>query len=132
MFELTVSREFCAAHSLQFRGASEPVHGHNFRVRVTLEGPALDPDGVLIDFHAVETLLDEIIRPMRNANLNAVAPFADTERSGGINPSAEHIAKVIAERLGGGVKGIPGHAARVASVSVTEAPGCEATYKPPR
>jgi len=127
MFELIVQREFCAAHALMFRGQREPVHGHNFRLTVTLAGDTLDPDGVLVDFHALEKLVDAIIKPYHNANLNDTAPF---DQDGGINPSAELIAKHICGRLEDGITRIGGHSAQVAAVSITEAPGCVATYRP--
>ncbi|MBY0260739.1 MAG: 6-carboxytetrahydropterin synthase [Phycisphaerales bacterium] len=127
MFELSVQREFCAAHALMFRGQREPTHGHNFRLTVTLAGPTLDPDGVLVDFHALEALIDSVIKPYHNQDLNRVAPF---DQAGGINPSAELIAQHICGRLEEGLTRIGGHSSRIASVSITEAPGCVATYRP--
>jgi 6-pyruvoyl-tetrahydropterin synthase len=71
MFSLTVSTEFCAAHALVIAGQREVIHGHNFRVTACIEGNALDGDGLLCDFHTVESFLHEIIEPFVNANLNA-------------------------------------------------------------
>lgn len=122
MFEITVQGDFAAAHALAVGGAREPVHGHNWHVRATLEGATLDADGLLCDFHTVEAVLRDIIGPFHNRSLNEVSPF-DT-----VNPTAEnvarHIAEAMHERLG---PALAPHA-RVASVSVTEAPGCLATY----
>lgn len=120
MYELTVEREFCAAHAIVIAGEREPVHGHNWRVRLTVAGADLDADGLLCDFHELERNVDAALHRFRNADLNQTAPF-DV-----VNPTAEHIARhiadAVADRLPAGV--------RVASVTVTEAPGCTATYRP--
>ena len=122
-YTVSVTTEFCAAHALMFRGVREPIHGHNFRVRVLIAGPSLDADGVLCDFHEVEKALDRIIAPWRNANLQDAVAFA------GVNPSAEMIARVVGESLQNSLASVlPAHT-RVASVSVTESPGCEATWE---
>ena len=120
MYELTLHAEFCAAHAIVMKGVREPVHGHNWRVRVVVEGPELDDDGLLCDFHAIERSLAAIIGPFHNADLNATPPF---DR---VNPTAElvatHIGDELAKTLAPGVT--------LQSASVTEAPGCEATYRP--
>lgn len=126
MFEITVQTEFAAAHALSIGGKREPVHGHNWHVTVTIAGPRLDGDGLLCDFHAVERALREITGPMNNRDLNQLAPFSGPK---GTNPSAENVARHIAERLAAALELPAG--ARVARVRVTEAPGCAAAYFPP-
>jgi 6-pyruvoyltetrahydropterin/6-carboxytetrahydropterin synthase len=84
-------------------------------------GPALDPDGMLVDFHAVEANLDRILGRLHNRNLNDTAPF---DR---VNPTAELVARHVAEAL---APSLPG-GVRLRAVSVREAPGCTATYAPP-
>lgn len=126
MFRITVQDAFCAAHTLQIAGAHEPVHGHNFRVTAAIEGPSLDTDGLLCDFHTVEASLRSILDPFRNNNLNATPPFDTT------NPTAELIAKHIAGELTAALaSALEPYGSRVAWVSVTEAEGCVATYTPP-
>jgi 6-pyruvoyltetrahydropterin/6-carboxytetrahydropterin synthase len=124
MFELTVQAEFCAAHAISIAGTREPVHGHNWRVTVQLSGQTLDGDGLLCDFHTVESKLAEIIDPFRNADLNRIEPFTR------INPSAENVARHIAQRLTESLGDALAPHARVSAVSITEAPGCVATYRP--
>ena len=65
MYELTVTTEFCAAHSLVIRGEREVLHGHNFRVVACVAGTEVDSDGLLCDFHLVEAVLKEVIEPLR-------------------------------------------------------------------
>ena len=39
MFEVSVEQTFAAGHALRnYRGKCENVHGHNYRVRMTVEG----------------------------------------------------------------------------------------------
>lgn len=120
MYELTVERTFCAAHAIVMGGQREPMHGHNWHLTMIVAGVSLDGDGLLCDFHALEASVDAIIDPLNNCNLNETPPFDE------VNPTAEHLARHIAEairaKLPTGVK--------LQSVSVTEAPGCTATYRP--
>jgi 6-pyruvoyltetrahydropterin/6-carboxytetrahydropterin synthase len=120
MFELSVETEFCAAHALVIDGQREPVHGHNWHVTVTVEGPKLDPDGLLIDFHALETLVAEILTPFHNRDLNATPPF---DR---LNPSAENVAQHIGLRIAADLPTL----VKLVSVRVTEAPKCSVVYRP--
>ncbi len=93
MFELSIETAFAAAHALVIQGAREPVHGHNWHVTVVAAGETLDADGLLVDFHLLESLLAEIVAPMRNNDLARVAPFDS------INPSAELVAKHIGDEM---------------------------------
>ncbi len=122
MYEIVIEREFCAAHALTISGTREPFHGHNFRVVAVIAGEELDDDGLLCDFHTVNEVLKDICRPFVNANLNEVEPF---DR---VNPSAEHIARYIADTLADRLDPALAPAARVASVSVTETTGSRAVY----
>ena len=139
MFEVSVEAMFSAAHALVIGGDREPVHGHNWHVVATVAGPALDSNGLLVDFHVLERALADIIRRFHNAGLNAAPPFDK------VNPSAERVAQYIAytleDRLGrmhslaptspvtAGSATSPQHP-RVVSVRVTEAPGCSVIYRP--
>src|SRR5205823_1540185 len=119
-FEITTTREFSASHQLKlYDGALEPLHGHNWRAKVTVGAHKLDAIGVVMDFHELERLVDGIIGGMHNRHLNEVSPFAD-----GVNPSAENVALTIARglKLPAGVT--------LASVEVWETSNCSAAYKP--
>ncbi|MFG0241992.1 MAG: 6-pyruvoyl tetrahydropterin synthase family protein [Phycisphaerales bacterium JB054] len=125
MFHLTVETEFCAAHAIVMQGVREPNHGHNWRVTLTLAGTTLDADGLLCDFHAVEAALREAVAPFQNADLNTTPPFDS------LNPTAEHVARHIAESTQRALAGALPPDAHVAACRVTEAPGCAVTYHPP-
>ena len=93
-FQITTSREFSAAHQLRLLdGSLEPLHGHNWLVTVTVTSEKLDSMGVVMDFHELARLVDEVIGPMHNHNLNDLEAFAKT------NPSAEHVAMHIGRSL---------------------------------
>jgi len=124
VYEIEVHAEFCAAHAIEVAGRREPLHGHNWRVSARVAGPELDRDGLLCDFHTVQNTLCAIIEPLDNHDLN------DTDAMGGVNPTAEHVARHIADQLADRLDGALAPHARVVSVSVTEAPGCVATYLP--
>jgi 6-pyruvoyltetrahydropterin/6-carboxytetrahydropterin synthase len=124
MYSLTIESVFAAAHSIAIRGDREPVHGHHWHVTATIEGESLDSDGLLCDFHVVERALAEIASKFHNRNLNEIRPFDI------LNPSAEMVARHIHEELSKRVGPTITPRARVASVRVTEAPGCAATYRP--
>ena len=86
-------------------------------------GDRLDDDGLLCDFHALEGCLDNVLQPLRDADLNRTTPFDE------INPTAEHVARHIATRMGATLDGALVDGARLRAVRVTEAPGCRATYR---
>jgi 6-pyruvoyltetrahydropterin/6-carboxytetrahydropterin synthase len=98
-FEISTTREFSAAHALRlYDGALEPLHGHNWRLCVTVAAPALDAIGVVMDFHELERLVDAIIGPLHNSNLNDVRPFGVAD--GQLNPTAENVALHVGRSLG--------------------------------
>lgn len=121
MFEITVSGWFAAAHQLRFPdGSYEPLHGHNWQVRVTFAGPTLDELGVLLDFTVVKPRLDAALRELHDRHLNDLPAFADC------NPSAENVARHIAVKIAD----VAVDPVRLAVVEVEEAPGCAARYRP--
>ena len=94
-FEIATVCRFCAAHALRlYDGSMEPVHGHNWRVQVRVAADRLDAIGVVMDFHELERLVDQIVQPWHNRHLNELQPF-DRE----LNPSAENVAFHIARSL---------------------------------
>jgi len=93
-FEITALRTFAAAHQLRlYDGSLEPLHGHNWRVKVTVGADRLDSIGVVMDFHELDRALEETITPMRNRHLNELAAFQV------LNPSTENVALHIARNL---------------------------------
>ena len=119
-FEISTTRRFSAAHALRlYDNSIEPVHGHNWRVRVTVSSKELDSIGVVMDFHELERLVDVIITPWHNRHLNECPPFAQ-----GLNPSAENVALHIGRSLKLPPK------VRLVRVEVWETDTNRATYLP--
>jgi 6-pyruvoyltetrahydropterin/6-carboxytetrahydropterin synthase len=125
MYEIAVQAEFSAAHAVAIGGRLEPVHGHNWLVTVVLAGPDLDADGLLVDFHLVERHLRQIAAELHNSSLNEHERFR-----GGVNPTAEQVARSFADELAQRLAGRLPAGAAIRSVRITEAPGCAATYYP--
>ena len=120
MFQLRIEAVFSAAHAIAIRGARETLHGHDWRITAIVQAPRLDADGLVCDFHLVERDLRDIAARFHNRNLNDVAPFTD------LNPTAEHVAMHLATEL---ARTLPSGVS-LYSLTVTEAPGCAATYLP--
>jgi 6-pyruvoyltetrahydropterin/6-carboxytetrahydropterin synthase len=118
-YKISTTREFAAAHQLRlYDGSLEPVHGHNWRVKVTIAAERLDAIGVVMDFHELERRVDEIIGAMHNRHLNELPHFQS------LNPSAENVAVVV-----GGALALPA-GVRLAAVEVWETDSNSAVYLP--
>ncbi|MGH9558536.1 MAG: 6-carboxytetrahydropterin synthase QueD [Bryobacteraceae bacterium] len=122
MFEVTVEQTFAAGHALRnYKGKCENVHGHNFRVRATIEGERLDDTGLLVDFIDVKNLMRSIIDRLDHVFLNDIAPF-DLK-----NPSAENIAEYFYTEMTCGLTGqVP---VKIREIRVWETDIQSATYR---
>jgi len=90
MFELTVRSEFSSAHFLRdYEGKCKNLHGHTWKVAVTIAGAELDSIGMMADFVEMKTHLKIILGTMDHACLN------DHEFFKVNNPTAENLAKYI-------------------------------------
>jgi 6-pyruvoyltetrahydropterin/6-carboxytetrahydropterin synthase len=124
MFEVSVEQSFAAGHALRnYKGACENVHGHNFKIQVTIEGQELDQTGMLVDFLDVKQSMRDVIARLDHRFLNDVPPF-DVK-----NPSAENIAEYFYEELTSGLVSNP-VPVRVREVKVWETDIQSATYRP--
>jgi len=124
MFEVSVEQTFAAGHALRdYKGKCENVHGHNFKVQVTLEGERLDKTGMLVDFIDVKDKMRAVIAKLDHQFLNEVPPF-DIQ-----NPSAENIAVYFCDELSEGLRETP-VPVRIREVKVWETEIQSATYRP--
>ncbi|MGH9704866.1 MAG: 6-carboxytetrahydropterin synthase QueD [Candidatus Acidiferrales bacterium] len=124
MFEVSVDETFAAGHALRgYKGKCENLHGHNYKVRVTLAGPELDAVGLLYDFVHLKQVIQSVIRSLDHRYLNEMKPFDE------INPSAENISKYIYDETLKQMKSAP-NGARIASITVWETDVTAATYRP--
>jgi len=124
MFEIFVEETFAAGHALRgYRGKCENPHGHNYRLRITLQGPALDQTGLLYDFVHLKQVIHTVMESVDHKFLNDQAPF-DV-----INPSAENIAKYfydeLTQRMAASANG-----AAITRVDIWETDTTRASYLP--
>ncbi len=94
-YQVIIEDGFSSAHALRhYYGKTEPLHGHNYRVRLVVEGKSLQKKvKYLTDFMALRQILRAIIKPLDYGNLNDIKPF-NTE-----NPSAENLARYIGDEV---------------------------------
>ena len=90
MYYITIKGGFSSAHNLRnYCGNCENLHGHNWRVEVTLKGKQLDKDGMLVDFREAKQWLKDVLSKLDHTYLNKTRPFDK------INPTSENIAAHI-------------------------------------
>jgi len=128
MFEIAVEESFAAGHFLRgYKGKCEQVHGHNYRVRVTLAGERLDETGLLCDFVELKRCLGQLVETVDHKFLNDLPPFDQ------INPSAENIANYFYEQLSKhlatSLRECAANGVRVKEVTVFETDTTAATYR---
>jgi len=120
MYELSVESQFSAAHQLRgYKGKCENLHGHNWRVQVSVSAEKLNEIGLAIDFHELKDIVNEVMSILDHTNLNNTFPFTE------INPSSENIAKWIYESI---KKKLTNDYVKLSAVTVWEAETASATY----
>ena len=121
MYELTVERQFAAAHRLEdYPGPCARLHGHNYRVLVTFRGHHLDAAGFLVDFTTLKRLCEAVLDDLDHRYLNDHPAFA------GGHPTAEALAHYLFCRLREAAGELP---AQVSSVTVYASPTSSVTYR---
>jgi 6-pyruvoyltetrahydropterin/6-carboxytetrahydropterin synthase len=123
-FTVRVSARFEAAHFLrEYRGISEPLHGHSYKVEADLAACAggIDADAIAVDFVSARRKLEALAKKLDYGCINDVPPFDQ------INPSAENIAQWFARELGAEVAS---EDAVVQAVTIWEGPVNSVTFRP--
>ena len=119
-YSISVESYFSAAHHLNgYGGKCENIHGHNWKVQVSVMAETLNEIDLAIDFHDLKRMANEVIAPLDHAFLNDIFPF--TEK----NPSSENMAKWIFDCM---KKKITDEHVSVSAVSVWESDTASATY----
>jgi 6-pyruvoyltetrahydropterin/6-carboxytetrahydropterin synthase len=89
-----IKTSFAAAHNLiNYQGDCENLHGHNWRVEVTVAATELDSAGLGIDFKILKKQTNLILDELDHKYLNDLEPFKLT------SPSSENISRHLFERL---------------------------------
>lgn len=122
-FQVIVEEGFSSAHALRhYHGKTEPLHGHNYRVQVVVEGKRLQNKVKYVtDFVALQKALRAVVAPLDYGNLNEVPPFTKE------NPSAENLAQYIGREL---LRRWREKGVRLESVTVWEKPETAARFIP--
>jgi 6-pyruvoyltetrahydropterin/6-carboxytetrahydropterin synthase len=123
-YSVRVEARFESAHFLrEYRGISEPLHGHSYKVEADLatHGGGVDGDAIAVDFVSAKRKLEALAKRLDYGCINDVPPFTE------INPSAENIASWFHRELSSAVAD---ENALVVAVTIWEGPVNSVTYKP--
>lgn len=122
-FTVRVEARFEAAHFLrEYRGISEPLHGHSYKVEADLaaRGGGIDNDAIAVDFVSAKRKLEVLAKKLDYGCINDVPPFTE------VNPSAENIAEWFHRELSSAVAS---ENAVVTAVTVWEGPVNSVTFR---
>jgi len=96
MYRLTIHTQFAAAHNLiHYQGDCENLHGHNWKVEVTVAAEQLDKAGLGIDFKILKKETNQVLDQLDHKYLNDLVPFNE------LSPSSENIARFLFDELTG-------------------------------
>ena len=89
MYTVVKTVEVSGAHqlSLPYPSKCSRLHGHNWKIEVTLRSETLDENGMVLDFSRIK----EVVMQLDHTYINDVL--------GGLNPTAENMAKWICDQL---------------------------------
>ena len=120
MYEVMIKTEFASAHNLRnYKGACEALHGHNWKVDITVETDQLDEIGLALDFNLLKEKANRIINELDHIYINEHPAFKE------INPSSENIAKYIYDKL----KADLDSGVRMQKVTIWETDDAAASYR---
>ena len=120
MFEISIQTTFSAAHRLRhYQGDCEALHGHNWKVEVTVASSGLNAIGLGIDFRELKQKTSKILSQLDHTCLNELPYFQE------LNPSSEHIARFLFNELKGELDVPP---VSLKKVSVWESENSWVTY----
>lgn len=94
MYEIKTQAVFSAAHHLlNYDGACEHQHGHNWMVEVFVKGDTLDKSNILIDYKVLKRELNAVLELLDHKDINELPEFKNE------SPSSEMIAAFIYSKL---------------------------------
>jgi 6-pyruvoyltetrahydropterin/6-carboxytetrahydropterin synthase len=90
LLELNVTFNFSSSHFLtEYHGKCETLHGHNYKLIVTIKGP-IKNDGLVMDYKIIkETVNEKVIEKLDHKHLNDIVE----------NPSSENIVLWVWNKL---------------------------------
>jgi 6-pyruvoyltetrahydropterin/6-carboxytetrahydropterin synthase len=94
MYTLTVTTDFSASHIIPGHpGKCARLHGHNWKVEISVQSQVLDELGMAVDFADIKAQAKSVIEEVDHRHLNDIPPF-DT-----ISPTAENVSAWLYQRL---------------------------------
>ena len=122
---LSAEATFSAAHTLPGVTLCDRLHGHDWRVRLTVrvEEDGLGAQGMGVDFRDIERVVKDAVTDFDHQYLNDLEPFQDHA------PSAERVAQLICGTATDRLRTTAPHAA-VQEVEVWELPQYRVVYRP--
>jgi len=94
MYKAKIISHFSAAHSLgNYKGKCEALHGHNWKVEVSVLSNKLNFSGMVMDFSDLKKITSNVLEELDHYHLNELDYFKEH------NPSSEEIAKYIFDKL---------------------------------
>jgi len=118
-YKVKVESYFSAAHRLRnYHGKCESLHGHNWKVEISIVSDRLDKAGMVLDFKKIKAMLNGILDDLDHQELNKIPHFKKH------NPTSELIAEYIFTNCSRKLKS----PLVLESVSVWETPSSCATY----
>lgn len=90
MYELSVRSDIASAHFIEgHEGKCKNLHGHTWKIEVTVINDRLNDLGMVADFAAIKKQLQEVLEPIDHVCLNEVDFFRN------LGPTTENIAKYV-------------------------------------
>ena len=119
MYTIFLTTSFKAQHQLTFSdGIQEPLHEHDWRVRVAVSAEKLNADDLVMDFEELKLMLECTLQDFRAQRLETNPLFEQR------NASAENIASILYCQI---EPKLP-DTVNLDYVEVTEAVGCKARF----
>lgn len=101
MFEVGISAQFEAAHQLVGNfGPATRMHGHTYRLDISVRGPQLQANGTLFDITQLQAAANALVARLHYRNLGEVEGLI------GVNTTAEQVANFVWEQLVPPLRGI--------------------------
>ena len=99
MFELSIKGDIASAHFIPgYKGPCQNLHGHTWKVDVTVESRTLNSLGMVADFADMKMKLKEFLKTIDHVCLNELPYFQNTP------PTTENIAQYIYRNFSAEIK----------------------------
>ena len=120
MYQITIETHFSSAHRLRnYNGECERLHGHNWKVQISVASDVLSDLGMVMDFKDIKSNVKPLIEKLDHQYLNDISPFTE------INPTTENISKYLFDEFS---KLINTDQIKVTKVEIWESTTSSASY----